>query len=46
MEDVPAPEDSAPLDLAPPDHTMPGGDNESSNEYSEETDTAVLWLSC
>ena len=23
----------------PPDHTMPRGDNESSNKYSEKTDT-------
>ena len=39
MEDVPAPQHSASLDHAPPDHTMPRGDNESFNEYSEETHT-------
>ena len=38
-EDVPAPQDSVPLDRAPPDHTMPRGDNESSDKYSEETNT-------
>ena len=30
---------SAPLDLALPDHTMLEGDNESSDKYSEETET-------
>ena len=39
MEDLPATQDSAPLDLAQLDHTMPEGDNESSDDYSEETDT-------
>ena len=39
MEDVPAMQDSALLDLVPSSYNMPGGDNESSNEYSEETDT-------
>ena len=39
MEDVPTPQDSAPLDLVQPDHTMSGGDNESSNEYREKIDT-------
>ena len=34
--DVPAPQDTALLDLAPPDHTMPGSEGESSSEYSEE----------
>ena len=29
MEDVPSFQGSAPLDLVPPDHTMPRGDNES-----------------
>ena len=40
MEDVPAP-----LTLVPPDHTTPGGDNESSNKYSELT-LSIPWLSC
>ena len=39
MEDVPATQDSDLLDLAPPEHAMPWGDNESSDEYCEETDT-------
>ena len=38
-ENVSATQDSAPLDLVSPDNTMPKGDNESSDEYSEETDT-------
>ena len=38
-QDVPATQDSAPLDLVPPQYAMPEGDNESSNEYCEETDT-------
>ena len=38
-EDVPATHDSAPMDLAQLEHTMPKGHNESSDEYSEETDT-------
>ena len=32
-------QDSVALDLAPLDHTMTEGDNESSDKYSEETDT-------
>ena len=39
MEDVPATQDSASLDIVPPEHIMPKGDNESSDEYCEETDT-------
>ena len=39
MMNVLATQDSVPLDLAPLDHTMPRGDNESPNEYSEETVT-------
>ena len=38
-EDIPATQDSAPLDLVPPECIMPEGDNESSDEYCEETDT-------
>ena len=38
-EDIPATKDSAPLDLAPPEHIIPKGDNESSDKYCEETDT-------
>ena len=38
-DDVPAIQDLAHADLAPPDHIMPKGDNESSDEYSEETVT-------
>ena len=38
-EDVPALQDLACLDLAPPDHTMPRQDSDSSNKYNEETDT-------
>ena len=38
-EDISATQDLAPLDLVPPEHTMPEGDNESSDEFSEETDT-------
>ena len=38
-EDVCAPQDSVSLDLAPPDHTVPEQDNDSSTEYNEETDT-------
>ena len=37
MEDVPATQGSHPLDLAPLEHTMPKGDDESSDEYCEET---------
>ena len=39
MEDIPATQDSTPLDIAPLEHTMPEGDNKSSNKYREETDT-------
>ena len=39
MEDVPASQDSAPLDLLPPDHTMPRRHIESFDGYSEESDT-------
>ena len=39
MEDVPATKASAPLDLAPSEQTMTNRDNESSDEYCEETDT-------
>ena len=39
MENVLAPQDSAPLDHVPPDHTLPGASNESSNKYSAEMDT-------
>ena len=39
MDDVPDIQDSGPLDLVPPDHTVPEGDNKSSIKYSEETDT-------
>ena len=38
-EDIPATQDSAPLDLVQPDHTMHEGGNELSDEYSKETDT-------
>ena len=38
-KDIPAPQDSASLDHVPPEHTMPGQDSDSSNEYNEETDT-------
>ena len=40
MEEAPASQDSASLDLVPPDHTMPRGDYESFDEYSEETHTS------
>ena len=39
MEDFPAIQGSAPLDPVPLEHTMSEGDNESSDKYSEETDT-------
>ena len=45
MEDIAATQDSAPLDLEPLKHTMPEGDNESSDEYCEENDTHHPWLS-
>ena len=38
-EDVPGTKDPSPLDHAPPEHTMPKGNNESSGEYHEEIDT-------
>ena len=38
-EDIPAPQDSAILDLRPPDHTIPRQDSDSSNEYKEKTYT-------
>ena len=42
MKDIPATQDSAPLNLVPLEHTMPNGDNESYDEYCEETDTCCL----
>ena len=39
IQDVPATQESPPLDLMPLDHTMPERDNDSFNEYCEETDT-------
>ena len=39
MEDILDTQDSAPLDLVLPEHTMPKGDSESSGESCEETDT-------
>ena len=38
-EDIPSTQNSAPLDLVPPEHLMPEGDIESYDEYCEETDT-------
>ena len=38
-EDIFATQDSPALDFAPPEHPMLEGDNESSDEYCEETDT-------
>ena len=38
-EDVPAPQDSTPLDLVSPDHTMPRYESESSDKCNEEPDT-------
>ena len=38
-EDISANQDSPPLYLAPPEHPMPEGDNELSDENCEETDT-------
>ena len=37
-EDTPATQDSAFLDLAPPEHSMPEEDNDSSCKYCEEID--------
>ena len=39
FEDVPAPQDSVSLGISQPDHSMPGWDSESPDEYNEETDT-------
>ena len=38
IEEVPATQDSSPLDLMPQEDTMPKWDNESSDKYCEETD--------
>ena len=38
-EDILDTQDSTPFDLAPQDHPVPEGDNDSFNEYCEETDT-------
>ena len=38
-EDIPHTQDSSHLDLIPQDHCVPEGDNDSSDEYCEETDT-------
>ena len=38
-EDVPDTENSTPLDLMPQDLPVPEVDNDSSDEYCEETDT-------
>ena len=38
-QDIPAIQDSVPLDLVPPEHTIPRGDNESYDEYYEENYT-------
>ena len=38
-EDIPNTQDSTSLDLMPQDHPVLEGDNDSSNEYCEETDT-------
>ena len=38
-DDVPDAKDSTPLHLMPQDHPMLEDDNDSSNEYCEETDT-------
>ena len=38
-EDVADNQDSTLLDLMPQDHPVPEGDNNSSHEYCEETDT-------
>ena len=39
MKDVSSTQDSDSLDLALPEHTMPRADNESSDEYCQETDS-------
>ena len=36
-EDIPAAQDSPPLDPVPPEHPMQEGDNELSDKYCEET---------
>ena len=41
-EDVPATQNSPHLDLVQQEHPVPEGDNESSDEYSQETDTSPL----
>ena len=38
-KDIPDTQDSTPLDLMPLDHPVVEGDNDSSNEYCEKTDT-------
>ena len=38
-EEVPATQAIALLDIMPPEHPMPEGDNESPNAYCEESDT-------
>ena len=38
-EDIPDTQNSTPLELAPQDHPMLEEDNDSSDEYCEETDT-------
>ena len=44
-EDIPATQDSASLDLVPPEHPIQEEDNESSDENCEETNTCSPWLS-
>ena len=46
IEDIPTTQVSGPLDPVPSEHTMPEVDNESSNEYCEETDTnpSLHWI--
>ena len=44
MEDVPAPQDSAALDLVPPDHTIPRGG--TSEESVGKLTLVIPWLSC
>ena len=43
-EDIPDTQD--PLDIKPQDHPVAEGDNDSSDEYCEETDTCHPWLTC
>ena len=40
----PGTQDSTPFNLMPQDHPVPDGDNDSSDEYCEETDTCQPWL--